>query len=248
MLLYQLSVIQLLVFLVFFGLENMFPLRRFPKVQYWNWLWFGLGFFVMFWMNIMFYFWVYLEFDGLFPIGEWQPVAQGFFFYIFYSFGNYWFHRWKHSNYVLWKVLHYLHHSPTHMETRVAFFRHPLETLANTLFLLLVGKLVFGASVEAIAVALIIEGSLETFHHANIRFPNKLKWLGYIVQIPVMHLLHHEQGLHRYNYSPFLWDFVFGTAKIPDTWNKRLGFANSHELMKLLLFKYRVKKHKRAAV
>lgn len=242
MLLFQLSAIQLLVFFIFFGLENLFPFRQFPKTRYWGLLWLGLGVFVLFWMNIMFYLWLYVEFDGLLPIGAWQPVVQGFVFYLFYSFGNYWFHRWKHSNYWLWKILHYLHHSPSHMETRVAFFRHPLETLANTVYLLFIGKIIFGASVEAIAVALVIEGCLETFHHANIRFPNKLRKLGYIIQIPDMHVLHHEQGLHKYNYSPFLWDFVFGTAKIPDAWDKRLGFANSHEPGKLLLFKYPIRK------
>ena len=68
------------------------------------------------------------------------------------------------------------------METRLAFFRHPLEIFANTLYLILIGKLIMNVSVEVIMFALAIEGSLEIFHHSNIRLPRYLKFIGYIIQ------------------------------------------------------------------
>lgn len=123
------------------------------------------------------------------------------------------------------------------MQTLVAFFRHPLEIMMNTVYLLLIGKLVFGASIEAIALALAIEGCLETFHHANIRISKKFYWIGYIIQLPHMHLVHHEYGLHKYNYSPFCWDAIFGTVAISHKWNKRLGFADSNNIKKYFLLK-----------
>ena len=126
-----------------------------------------------------------------------------------------------------------------HMQTLVAFFRHPLEMLLNTVYLLLLGIVIFGVSVEAIALALAIEGCLETFHHANIRISKKLYWLGNIIQLPHMHLVHHEYGLHRYNYSPFCWDAIFGTAAITHTWNQQLGFKDSNDTKKYFLLKNR---------
>jgi len=51
------------------------------------------------------------------------------------------------------------------------------------------------------------------FQHANIRTPH---WLGYLIQRPESHNIHHARGVHRYNYSDLpLWDMVFGTFRNP---------------------------------
>ncbi len=47
----------------------------------------------------------------------------------------------------------------------------------------------------------------------NIRTP---QWLGYIVQRPESHSVHHGRGVHHYNYSDLpLFDILFGTFRNP---------------------------------
>jgi len=60
------------------------------------------------------------------------------------------------------------------------------------------------------------------FQHANIRTP---RWLGYIIQRPESHSLHHGRGVHRYNYADLpLWDMVFGTFRNPAEMQAEVGF------------------------
>lgn len=235
--LYQIGFIQLLVFLFFFGLERLYPDKNHPVAPFFNFWWAALGLFALLWLRVVMFFWVQTP-GGFITISA-PIVVQGFVFYLFYSCGNYWFHRWKHSNSLLWRYIHNLHHSPSQMETKIAFYRHPLEILANTVYLLVLGKLLFNVSFEVIAIALAIEGCLECFHHANIKMPRRLLWLGYIIQLPGMHLIHHEYGLHKYNYAPFLWDTVFKTVKIPQQWEGRLGFSRSNDIYSMFLFRKR---------
>lgn len=229
------ALFQAAILVLFALLERAIPARPHKKNKhFYAWL-IGISLFGVFWLRVVLYIWLSIDYEGLIPIGSLPPLEQGLLFYIFYSFGNYWLHRWKHSNAWLWKYLHTYHHAPSHMETFVAFFRHPFEMLMNTAYLLLIGKLIFGATPVAVAIALAAEGCLETYHHANIRTPQKLRWLGFIFQIPEMHLVHHQIYLHRYNYGPFLWDTVFGTVKIPEYWDSRLGFPKRDNLTKLFL-------------
>jgi len=51
------------------------------------------------------------------------------------------------------------------------------------------------------------------FQHANIATPH---WLGYLIQRPESHHVHHARGVHAYNYSDLpLWDMLFGTFRNP---------------------------------
>jgi sterol desaturase/sphingolipid hydroxylase (fatty acid hydroxylase superfamily) len=53
------------------------------------------------------------------------------------------------------------------------------------------------------------------FQHANIATPH---WLGYLIQRPESHNIHHARDVHRYNYSDLpLWDMLFGTFRNPRT-------------------------------
>lgn len=234
--LYYIAVVQTIIFGVFYLIERRYPHHHHPKPQNFNLWWYSLGVFALIWLRIFFYLWVELP-DGLISLPSTSIIAQGFMFYAVYSCGNYWIHRWKHSNPILWKFIHKLHHSPSHMETRLSFYRHPVEIMFNSVYIVLLGGLVLGLPIEVIAIALAIEGCLECFHHSNIKLPEQFSVIGYIFQTPEMHLVHHEYGLHRYNYSPFLWDSVFGTARIPEAWNKKLGFKHSKSVMHYLLFK-----------
>ena len=54
----------------------------------------------------------------------------------------------------------------------------------------------------------------ELLYHWNVSTP---AWLGYLIQRPESHCVHHQHGLHRYNYADLpVWDMLFGTFRNPD--------------------------------
>jgi sterol desaturase/sphingolipid hydroxylase (fatty acid hydroxylase superfamily) len=115
-----------------------------------------------------------------------------------------------------------MHHSAESIEALGAYYLHPLDTVLFTTW----GSLVFfpllGLSPEAGAVASAFLSFNAVFQHANIRTP---QWLGYVIQRPESHGVHHERGVHRYNYSDLpLWDIAFGTFRNPARWQAEAGF------------------------
>ncbi len=78
---------------------------------------------------------------------------------------------------------------------------------------------------------------LGVIQHVNVRTP---RWLGWIVQRPESHSVHHERGVHRYNYSDLpLWDIVFGTFRNPKDFAGEAGFHEgaSAKIPQMLLFR-----------
>jgi sterol desaturase/sphingolipid hydroxylase (fatty acid hydroxylase superfamily) len=78
---------------------------------------------------------------------------------------------------------------------------------------------------------------LATFQHTNIRTP---QWLGYIVQRPESHSVHHARGVHHYNFSDLpLFDILFGTFRNPKDFAAESGFegVSSAQIGPMLLFK-----------
>jgi sterol desaturase/sphingolipid hydroxylase (fatty acid hydroxylase superfamily) len=68
-----------------------------------------------------------------------------------------------------------------------------------------------GLSAQAATYTLYFTMFLATFQHANIRTP---RWMGYLVQRPERHSLHHARGIHQFNYSDLpLFDILFGTFR-----------------------------------
>lgn len=75
------------------------------------------------------------------------------------------------------------------------------------------------------------------FQHSNIRTP---AWVGYIVQRPEAHSLHHAKGIHAYNYGDItIYDILFGTWKNPKNFEFENGFymGASSKIGDMLLFK-----------
>src|SRR5688572_6224681 len=74
--------------------------------------------------------------------------------------------------------------------------------------------------------------------HADIRTP---RWLGYLVQRPESHAIHHARGVHAHNYADLpLWDIVFGTFRNPRAGSRpEQGFYDgaSARLRDMLLFR-----------
>ena len=139
-----------------------------------------------------------------------------------YELVHYWYHRAAHGSDLLWRWAHQMHHSAESVDAFGAYYLHPIDTFFFTTWSSLVFFPVLGLSAEAGAIAGAFLVFNAMFQHATIRTP---RWLGYLIQRPESHCIHHERGVHRYNYSDLpLWDIVFGTFKNPATFDREAGF------------------------
>ena len=154
-----------------------------------------------------------------------------------YEFVHYWYHRAIHRFDFLWRLAHQMHHSAERIDAFGAYYIHPVDvffftTAASLVFVPLLG---LSAGAAAIGAAFLTFNAM--FQHANIRTP---RWLGYIIQRPESHCVHHARGVHHYNYSDLpLWDMLFGTFLNPrEIKGLEAGFYDgaSERIPEMLLF------------
>jgi len=132
-----------------------------------------------------------------------------------YEFFHYWYHRSAHEWNWLWRAGHQLHHSAESLDAFGANYLHPFDAVMFTTLASLVLFPLLGLSLEAGLVTALFLTFNAMFQHANISTPH---WLGYLIQRPESHNIHHGRGIHRYNYSDLpLWDMVFDTFRNPRT-------------------------------
>lgn len=147
--------------------------------------------------------------------------------YLAITFIYYWWHRARHDVPLLWRTLHQVHHSPSRLEVLTSFYKHPLEVLANGVLSSAILYLLVGATPAAAGLAVLATGLAELFYHWNVRTPY---WLGFLIQRPESHCVHHEAGRHSGNYADLpLWDWLFGTLHNPRHWNSACGFEAGRE-------------------
>lgn len=161
-------------------------------------------------------------------IAELPGSLQGFIAWFLGSFVFYWWHRARHESPLLWRILHQVHHSPTRIETLTAFYKHPLEIATDSILSSAILYLLLGASPEGAGWYYLFAASAEFFYHANISTP---VWVGYFMQRPEHHSVHHQVGVHQYNYSDVTWwDRLFGTFREAESFANECGFADQAEL------------------
>jgi sterol desaturase/sphingolipid hydroxylase (fatty acid hydroxylase superfamily) len=154
-------------------------------------------------------------------------VSGAVFRYLVLSFVNYWWHWLRHKSDFCWRWFHQLHHSTQRIEVVATFYKHPFEGLVDSLGASVILYLLLGLSPEAAAGSMLLAGLIEMFYHWNIDTP---QWLGYIVQRPESHCVHHEENLHAYNYADLpIWDILFGTFRNPPRWAKTCGLGAENE-------------------
>lgn len=154
--------------------------------------------------------------------------------YVVLTFVYYWWHRWRHEVGFLWRWLHQVHHSPQRLTVITSFYKHPFELLSNGVLSSLVLYTVCGVGPQAAGYAMLISGVAELFYHWNVQTP---AWLGPIFQRPENHCVHHQEGVHGYNYSDLpIWDILFGTYKNEPVFTATCGFGdvNEHRLPEML--------------
>jgi len=215
-------------------LERWFPARPLPQVR--RWYLKGLVFFVV----VMFL-------NGLTPalvataVGDWSPLGLsslgtlgGALVTIVVSeLLQYLLHRSFHTSHFLWRWIHQLHHSAERLDVPGAAFTNPLEIVVAAIFVTL-ATIALGVSPDAAALAGYFGVFNAIFQHTNIRTP---RWLGYIIQRPESHSVHHARDVHAYNYANLpLVDMLFGTFRNPADFAPTQGFweGASRKLLSML--------------
>lgn len=204
--------------------ERLWPAREFPPRPGWQWI--GAGFLVLIatvstlvplllpveWMA------AHRWFDGT-KLGVAGGTVVG---YVVLSGVAYAYHRTVHSVPVLWRLTHQLHHSPNRVDIPGAVLFHPVEMTIQVLMQLFVTVIVLGLDQLAAAMTGYVAAFYGMFQHWNVRTP---PWLGYVIQRPEAHGVHHRLGFHNYNFGDLpWWDLLFGTFRNPREFRGDVGF------------------------
>ncbi len=223
------DLVGLLIPLIYFAMlavEARWPARAFPPRRGWRWL--GVGFLLSI-ATVGAVVPVLLPLDGLAahrwldgtPLGVAGGALAG---WIVYSGVSYAWHRSAHALPALWRATHQLHHSPQRVDISGSALFHPLEMVVQVLLQLFVTVLALGLDPLAAAWVGVIAAFHGMFQHWNVRTP---VWIGYLVQRPEAHCIHHREGVHAGNYGDFpLWDLLFGSFRNPREFHGRCGFES----------------------
>ena len=232
-----LEILALLLLPAFLLLDIAYGYRRARRARGWRLRGFVVSTLtVAFSMGVALAWGTLLEGHGLFDLsglGVWLGALAAV---LVYELGHYWYHRTMHRVGRFWRMSHQMHHSAETLDAFGAYYLHPIDTLMFTTIQSLVFFPLLGVAPEAGVVAAAFLAFNAAFQHADLRTP---RWLGYFVQRPESHLLHHQRGVHGYNYADLpLWDMVFGTFRNPPAGydaEAGLGHGASARLGALLL-------------
>jgi sterol desaturase/sphingolipid hydroxylase (fatty acid hydroxylase superfamily) len=223
------ALLVILVAVLFFTAERLFPGRELPNSPGWygravflNLSQFG----VVMLAGISWDAW--FRHLSLFDISSGMPVAaQGLVSWFIGTFVFYWWHRARHDSDFLWRSLHQIHHSASRIEILTAFYKHPVEIMSNSIIISFVLFTVLGAAPEAAAWFNLFAATGELFYHSNLKTPH---WVGYVMQRPEHHSIHHQFGVHQYNFGDITWwDRLFGTFRDTDAFAPRCGYETGRE-------------------
>lgn len=214
-----------IVFAIFGALalwEALAPARRLPQVRHWRLR--ALGAFAVYFLlsSYLPLLWAGpLASVQLFDLAEWPAWAAAVAGLFGYELGAYAWHRSMHRFSPLWRGIHQMHHSAERLDVVGAFWFSPADMVAWTLLPSLVLTLL-GVPAQAATLVLLIITFLAILQHANVRTP---RWLGYLVQRPEMHTVHHARGIHHFNYADLpVFDLLFGTFRNPAGHEHDTGF------------------------
>lgn len=133
--------------------------------------------------------------------------------YFVSTFVYYWWHRLRHDSHFFWRVCHQLHHSARRLEIVTSFYKHPVEIFLNSLISTVLLYPLLGCNVHAAGFYTVLTAVAEYFYHWNITTP---RWLGYFIQRPESHRIHHQHRHHTNNFADLpIWDLLFNTFKNP---------------------------------
>ena len=198
--------------------EAVFPARALPQVPGWHaraLVVFAVYFFLssylpLLWGDLLAPF-------RLVDLESVHPLVGSVVGVLFFEFLVYVWHRAMHKHHWLWR----------------AFYFSPLDIVGFAM-LSSITLTVVGLPAQSVTWYLYATMFLATFQHTNIRTP---QWLGYIVQRPESHSVHHGRGIHHYNFSDLpLFDLIFGTFRNPKDFVAEAGFegVSSAQILDML--------------
>lgn len=227
---FNLDTVKLLVFVggfvVFLGLESLFPARRWTSSRLRR-LGFHAGLAVLntFTIRILafvpFLLWsVKVEEEGWglsrwMGLHGWTELAASL---VVLDFFDYLWHRANHRVRFFWRF-HKGHHADTAMDVTTSLRFHPGELLLS-----FVAKaswiLIWGPSVMAWFLFEVLVSLCAQFHHSNLDFPDGVEhWLSRLIVTPRFHAAHHAVDRHfgNANFSTILsvWDHLFRSYAHP---------------------------------
>ena len=231
-----LPIIMCAIFFLFLGAEGVFPAR--PQTLVKRWIGKGLLFFVISFLigGLLPELWIpWFAAHRLFDLSGLGVGLGSLVALLVGELIAYVWHRFQHNSAFVWRWTHQMHHSAERVDAAGAFYFHPLDSAIYALLSSASGALL-GVSAEAAAIAGLITFSMAIFQHSNIRTPH---WFGYLVQRPEGHAIHHQRGVHGFNYGNIaLFDQLFGTFRNPRRYADELaGFWDgaSSEIVPMLL-------------
>lgn len=218
--------------------EGLFPARRLPVIPYWKikGVLFFLGYFLLSTYLPLWYA-ALLPTAQLFDLSNVPLLPAAIAAILLFELALYVWHRSMHTSNALWRVFHQMHHSAERLDTYGAFYFSPFDMIGFTVLGTICFSFIAGFPPQAITVMLLVTNFFSIFQHANIKTPT---WLGYFVQRPESHAVHHAKGIHAFNYSDLpLFDIIFGTFRNPEAFVKETGFymGASGKIGEMMMFK-----------
>ena len=211
-------------YLAMLGIESAFPARPFPPISWWRLK--GLAFLIvqglLATLTPLLISEHWLAEHRILDLRWLGMIGGAVVGYAAVSLVSYVWHRSAHSFPLMWRTFHQIHHSPQRVDMSGAALFHPFETIAFLLIGMLTTTLLLGLDPVAAALTGYIAAFYGYFQHMNIRTP---QWLGYVIQRPEAHCIHHQRDVHAYNYGDLpIWDILFGTFRNPATFEGDAGF------------------------
>ena len=218
--------------------ENALPARELPDIKFWRLK--GFIFFIAFLLLTTYFPLLWDEFLAKYQLMDLSFLSlttQVIIGILMFELVQYGWHITMHKSNFFFRVSHQMHHSAERLDVPSAF----MFSINDMIGLSLVGSICFalimGLSPDAITVIILATTFLGVFQHANIHTP---RWLGYIIQRPESHNIHHAKGVHNYNYADLpIIDMLFGTFKNPKSYQHETGYylGASNRVWEMLKFK-----------
>lgn len=226
------------LYIIMMILEALIPARKQPKVKAWIFRSSSVFIFYFYLSSYLPLIWdQYLIKYQMIDLSQVNTYVSTIIALLVFELLIYIWHRTMHTTNWLWRSFHQMHHSAERQDTFGTFYFSPLDIIGFTMVGSLSLALIVGIRAEAVSLFLYITMFLAIFQHINIKTP---QWLGYIVQRPESHSVHHQKGVHAYNYSDLpIFDILFGTFNNPESFSEDIGFYQgaSAKIPEMLLFK-----------
>ncbi len=165
-------------------------------------------------------------------VSAWPLWAQFLLAFFVIDFIQWGIHNLMHRIPQLW-VIHRVHHSIVDMDWLGSMRFHWLEVVVYK-SLQYVPLLLLGFHWQVMFWLAVFSTVMGHFNHSNLMVP--MGPLRYLLNHPSMHIWHHDEELHHSHGCNFginlsLWDWLFGTAYMPETAEqpRAIGFAGLKE-------------------